>query len=75
MPHRFRALLALLGVFVAFGGALGVCLALRLDGWPLARGIGGGLIASVIGIRVVVLAHSQRWPAPLRSLLGDDDAV
>lgn len=74
-PTRFRSLLGACGGFVLVGGLAGLAFATQLSGWVLLRGIGGGLIACAVGLRLLRMAIRQDWPDWLASVLGDDSVV
>lgn len=72
---RFRAILGTCGVFVLVSGIVALGFATQLSGWDLLRGIGGGVIASAVGLRLLRVAVRQDWPKWLAGVLGEDDAV
>jgi hypothetical protein len=75
MPTRFRTLIGALGVFVALSGVVALWTGSQLSGWPLVRGVSGAIIAIALGVRLILMAVREDWPAWLASAMGDGDAT
>lgn len=73
MPILYRLALALLGALMLLGGLAGIWGGAHLDDGPALRGVAGGLIASAIGIRLVMYAVAARRPGWLARLLGEGE--